>query len=263
MEQAEIDEHLKEIVGRFCEPPPSFGLMAQHTSGLDTSKPNLHDNKAEFLEGMGAVETALQNTEGLLDFLMARYKKDRPEHETAMRVSEFIDEKARAEVRQKPAETPADVVASGAVDVGLTLSTLYLLIDLAFQLRDRKQKLKDQEAVYWSSKSRPPNHYARTIALRFAKLIARGTGQKPTYGTSRDGGHPSTEFGRALEEIFSLLGISANVAHPARWAIKQLTEDDMEPAPQNALMMGGLLGYSAPRNALMDYAETLSKGEKK
>jgi hypothetical protein len=71
--------------------------------------------------------------------------------------------------------------------------------------------------------------------LRFAKHFAKLRKQKPTFGTSSDGDHPSTDYGRALEEVFEILGIESNVRRAAEWAISQLVDDDWRPPPQNYL----------------------------
>ena len=97
--------------------------------------------------------------------------------------------------------------------------------------------MKDQEELFWSTNHRPPNYYARTIALRLARYYARETQERPTVGTSGDGGHPSTAYTKALEEVFEELGIKATVRLPAKWAVNQITEDDLKPR-----MLGGVLG---------------------
>ncbi len=110
--------------------------------------------------------------------------------------------------------------------------------------QERLNELKDQEIEFWSVSYRAPKSYARTIALRLARLYALHKRQKPPFGTARDGNHPSTDFGRALEEIFDILNIEATVRNPAEWAIDQLTEDEINP-PVNRLL-GGLFGFNPP-----------------
>jgi hypothetical protein len=124
----------------------------------------------------------------------------------------------------------------------------------------------------------------RAIALRLARLYAREKGERPTFGTARDGGHPSTNYGRALERIFEPLGIKDGVRRPAEWALAQLTDDDLRPVSTIALL-GGVFALGVrpdllsevlgdgPRgihelpgsttNALADIAEALPKGRAK
>ena len=216
------------------------------------------------------MDAALVNTGALVDFIYAIYIEEDPNHVTSKRLGEFINREARKDQNRKGSETIVDMIRKNAVEHGLTLVTLFLLVDLRIQLSKRKQELADQESVYWSSAHRAPNYYARTIALRFAKLVARSTGKYPTIGTSRDGGHPSTDFGRALEEIFELLGIGANFRNPAQWAIRQLTDDDLKPSPKPSLfeLGSGILGSQMPKGSLTLLAEALQaevpqKGSKK
>jgi hypothetical protein len=154
----------------------------------------------------------------------------------------------------------ADLVRKNAADAGFTFCLILLILDLVRDLKQRNQELENQEATFWNLSGRAPNHYARTIALRFARLIARKTGKMPTFGTSSDGGHPSTEFGRALEEVFEVLEIRASVRNAARWAISQLSEDDLKPEPMNALGSIFGLGGPPPRNALSPLVELMTKG---
>ena len=101
--------------------------------------------------------------------------------------------------------------------------------------------LKDHKEKFWKFKHRAPDYYARTIALRLAKLFAREVGQRPTFGTAAEGDYPSTAYGRALEEVFEILEIKQKVRTHAKWAIQQITEEDMNPPPVNrlsAMMMG-------------------------
>ena len=153
------------------------------------------------------------------------------------------------------------MIRKNAADAGLTYCLIFLLMDLIKDLNQRRQELENQGAAFWNLSGRAPNYYARTIALRFARVIARETGMKPTFGTARDGGHPSTEFGRALEQVFETLEIKASVRNAAKWAIDQLTEEDLKPEPKNYLTMGSLFGIGAPphQNVLAAYANLLTK----
>ncbi len=265
MEEQDIDARLREIAGRFGW-VPGKGLLNAFSPPFDTSKPNLHDSKAEFLEEKRAVEDALEHIGALVRFVASRFREDEPNHLPASRVSKYIDEKARQDLSREPSKNIVELMLKNATDYGLSFVTGILLLKVESQLENRKQELADQEATYWSSPHRAPNHYARTIALRLAKLVARETGQKPTFGTSRDGGHPSTEYGRALEEIFELLGIKAHVRHPAKWAIEQITESDLKPEPVGSLFKLGKrleLESQQSKSATDKIFEALEKPSKK
>jgi len=122
--------------------------------------------------------------------------------------------------------TAFGLVVQNLRDTGFFENSLNMFADMALAYRQRLNELQDQEKQFWTIQHRAPNHPARTIALRFARSFARQTGKRPTFGTSNLGEHPSTDFGRALEEVFEMLGIRANLRETATWAIDQLTEPD-------------------------------------
>jgi hypothetical protein len=239
MEEASVNERLWTIADRFSV-PKSAGLVGAGGPPFDISRPNSHDSKAEFLQEKRTVSSALESAKPLLALILnGVLTKGGPEHAAIRKVLKSVDANVRSNRRTGRLETVFDLTCSNASSIGVSTVLALLLFDLVDALESRDRELESQEAIFWSSAGRAPNHYARTIALRFAKLVARATGRKPTFGTARDGGHPSTDFGRALEEIFKVLGVGADVRNAARWAISQLTEDDLKTLPRNAL--AGLL----------------------
>lgn len=221
------EERIRAIADRFLD-RAGVASLSRFESPFDVAKPNLHDNKPDFLAEQTTVLTAISQAEGLLDLLIASHRDGAVSSEVGERLNTFVDLQARKASRNFSVVTAYELVRRNAAEVGLTSSLAMQLIDLKTTLEARKQELSDQESEFWSGKSRPPNHYARTIALRFARLVARKTNAKPTFGTSRDGSHPSTEFGRALEEIYEVLEIRSNVKNAAVWAISQLTDEDCQ-----------------------------------
>lgn len=243
MEELSLNDALRAITDRFCVVQP-IGLLGHLGPPFDTTKPNQHDNKADFLAEKSAVDEAIAQSTGILDFLSAGFDKDAENHLMAKTLGEYVIKFARDKNRNTPVDSTLALTQKNAADVGLAYVLFFLVSDYHAAMTARKKELSDQEVEFWSGNSRPPNHYARTIALRFARWIASNTGKRPTFGTSRDGGHPSTDYGRALEEVFELLGIKANFRRAAEWAIGQLTDDDLRPSPpagQNAL--ASLLDY--------------------
>ena len=262
MGQADDTEQLWEIAERFGVKPGS-GLLAKAAGPFDVTKPNHHDNKSDFLQEKQAVDHMIDHCWELL-FLIAGDKDEPPETTKAREaINRFLDDSARSGNRHDLPETIPQFLRKAASDVSITLVLPYLLLDVWKALTKRKQELTDQEIEFWSDRHRPPNHYARTIALRLARMIAMQTRKRPTIGTARDGGHPSTEYGRALEDTFKVLGIKANVRNAGTWAIGQLTDDDISP-PMNALAgldWGSSQGQrQRRRNALDDIAKALQKG---
>ena len=141
----------------------------------------------------------------------------------------------------------SDLAKRNFTETGLYNNFIEMTMFMQFVYKRRLKELEEQEALFWNVKSRPPNYYARTIALRFAKFYARQKSEKPTFGISRDGPHPSTEYGRILEEVFRILGIEGAVRGPAKWAISQITDDDLKPPFD---VMGTILGKGASFSGL-------------
>lgn len=140
--------------------------------------------------------------------------------------------------------------------------TLIIVMDFESAINQRLQDLEAQRGEYWNLSHRAPNHFARIIALRFAKAIARNTGKKPTIGTSRDGKHPSTEFGRALDEVYKLLGIHADFRRAGEWAVKQLTDADLSPGYDVFADLGSF-GSGQSTNALAALMAATARTDKK
>lgn len=209
----------------------------------------------------------MEHTKGVLDQLIGSNHDDDPEHNAMVhRLRDAIQKNVERRRPRRPLETASDLAQKNLVDTGFYHNSLVTILETYIAYNQRLTELLDQEKQFWSVPHRPPNYYARTIALRFARQYAREREAKPTFGISSQGSHPSTEFGRALEKIFEILAIKANVRNAADWAIDQLTEDDWSP-PANALL-GGLFGMPrerglperSERNALADIAGELKKG---
>ena len=122
-----------------------------------------------------------------------------------------------------------DLVRKNVADIGGFNATLYVLLDFWMALSSRHDELKDQNEKFWNLPHRAPDYYARAIALRLARLFARVTGQRPTYGSSGVSGDPSTSYSRALKQVFKLLGIKGGIRTHAEYAVAQITEEDLKP----------------------------------
>ena len=258
-------QNIRDTVDRMLEPFGKKLPTAQRGFGrptlsqilpIDISKPNQHDSKAEFLAEQRAVEAALNSVSETVRALTPRTDDDYGDEQRQMldRLRPIIDEKL---LRLSQAENISDATSLARQNVALSggfTTSLFVLLDLWSALGDRQQELKDQERRFWNLDHKAPNYYARTIALRLAKLYGQYTGQRPTVGTSALTGDPSTSFSRALKDIFLALNINGTVRPYASWAIDQLTEEDLQP-PET---LGGLLGTltnssQETRNLLADY----------
>jgi hypothetical protein len=231
------EERLRAVEDAVLELLSPRNALAFGVPTLDVTKPNFHDSKSEFRRELEAVETSI---ESLRKVIGALYPVDRNTDEAAAlllrRVEDAVDNSARRHLLVGTPNTITDLVRKNKADTGFFNHALWCIADMLVLLTERRDELKDQERQYWNKKHRPPNYYARAIALRLARLYAREKGEKPTFGTARDGGYPNTRFGRALERIFEALEITGGVKHPAKWAISQLTDEDLQTIRPNALL---------------------------
>lgn len=239
------DELLHAIVDEMLKP---FGKTSQRDNRLllhpgppfDTSRPNEHDTKADFLREKKAVQDSLRHVAGLVQNLMSQGGQE--DHEAMLsRLRPIIDQKLRDISPKTGLNDGFELVRKNVADVGGFTASALILLDLWTVLADRSHELKSQEEKFWDISHRAPNYYARAIALRLAKLYSREAGLYPTSGTSGTTGEPSTSYTRALEKVFKLLDIKSAARSPAEWAIEQLTEDDLR--NDRATVLGGLLGY--------------------
>lgn len=228
--------------------------LAQYTPPIDIDAPNQHGSKREFKQELHAVEASMADINNVFDTLFATEDDEPEKRESCDGLGQWIDDFGRRKIKSDPVTSPMEIVRQSTFLTGLRRMYLMLSLDMISALEERHKELKDQEKEFWTVSHRPPNQYARIIALRTARVYAVTKGEFPTLGTSRDGGHPSTSFGRGLEQIFNILGIEAKIRGPAKWAIGQLTEADTKP-PKPA-PMGGILGMMHPP----DYENELSQG---
>lgn len=237
MTTPEQDERIRDVVDRLLD-HTSRNALAFAAPRLDTSRPNIHDSKAEFQAELQVVQEAIDNLHAAYKRLAGPADEDSAERKAMLaRLRANIDQNARNRLAGVSPKSALDLIRKSKAEVGLYTNSLWALYDLITSLEDRRSELKSQEKEFWTIKNRAPNYYARAIAQRLARIYARDMGKRPTFGTARDGGHPSTDFGRALEEVFSIIGVRANVRRAAEWAINELTENDLQP-----YLLGSILG---------------------
>jgi hypothetical protein len=250
MSEKSQEELLDEILDRFLGPQKFNALAPRGLGGipprLDVSKPNIHDSKKEFLREKNAVANVIELLNGVLSQVLG--KKDDVEHKEMIgRLQASIDQGATRSMRSLDVSSASDLAIRNVMQTGFYYGSLFVILEMIGVYKERLRELDDQERQFWTVSNRPPNYYARTIALRLARLFAKEKRQKPTFGISREGNYPSTVFGRALEQVFCVLKIKASVRNAAEWAIDQLQEDDWNPR-QNALAgLGSILGAPDPK----------------
>lgn len=227
---------------------------------IDTSKPNQHSNKAEFSVEFEAVNNSLNLITELIEVLTGA-SGDNAQEEMLIRLGRIIQEKLVRLAPREKVESPVELVRRNVADVGGFTASLFVLLDLMTVLRERHAELKDQEEQFWNVSHRPPDYFARAIALRLARLYSQETGERPTIGTSGETGDPSTGYTWALREIFDLLGIATKVRSPAEWAVEQLREADLRPSLYRSQTVESARTESpSRRETIRKIADAIKKG---
>ena len=204
---------------------------------LDTTRPNLHENKHDFQEEFDFV---LKSSDDLFSLYHGLISYDEVEKFSPYGISfNFFSQALDRRKSERHPKTALDLILDNIRNVDYLAAMKRVIFDLYLSFSNRKSELEEQQKLFWSTQGRPPDHYARAIALRLAKLYGRQKYTKPTIGTSSDGDHPSTEFGRFLQELFEILEIETGFRLPAEWAIDQLTDEDV--GMQNSLGLFDLL----------------------
>lgn len=226
----------------------SKNLLSPYSTPFDVSRPNIHDNKAEFLKEFSTVVAILEHCEGIIAALVAPNGDVSPEHQAMTdRLAVAINVSGLESRSRTSVYTATHLIMRNVIETGLHHNFMQVVTLARNGYRERFQELSRQEEAFWSVAHRPPNYYARTIALRFAKRFGKMRNIKPTFGTTSDSNHPSTDYGRALEEVFEILGIKSNVRKAAEWAIAQLKDEDWQAPPQNVL--AGLFNYDPEQSS--------------
>lgn len=219
--------------------PGGLTILGGAAPPFDLAKPNIHDSKGEFLLERNTVRDSIDHLTAALALLVRpEEERDADYNKMVGRLIEIISSHTVRSSERKPLKDARDVAIRNVVDTGFFFNAIVVNFDLLAALKSRLEELDRQEKEFWSISHRPPNYYARTIALRFAKFYARQAQTKPTFGISSEGAHPSTDYGRLLEEIFGILKIKANVRGAAEWALPQITEADFQPPPSALVGLG-------------------------
>ena len=234
--QMTTDQQVKEFVERNF---PQEGKSILGRSHLDTSNPTLHDSKPEFLDELAFVKRSAEELFALYQGLVEQGEPS-VDKVSGLHV-EFLMQAYRESRTGPPLKTALDLAMDNARRVDYWGFTKVFVFDLYLNFSRRLLALEEQKALFWSTQGRPPDHYARTMALRLGKLFTQEKAQLPTIGTASDGDHPSTPFGRHLQELFGILGISTGFRLPGEWAVEQLTEDDLPLPHPKGLLQPGIL----------------------
>jgi hypothetical protein len=112
-------------------------------------------------------------------------------------------------------------ILAGIVEMGAETAS-YILVASVIEMK-RLERFRD--ANFTKGRGRRKNARAHHVADTLAQFYLKVLKERPTYGVSD--GYPSTRFATALQEIFEILGINANIRGPAENAIKQITDADI------------------------------------
>lgn len=196
-------EELRELAKLHLGWKPEEDLLDFGEPPFDVTKPNIHDSKKDFLLERDTVREIIKHLEAVFRLLYKPEDDETPEHhEMVDRLSFAIETKAKENRSGGRSRTAVDIALKNVVDAGFHHTSILVLLDMLSAYRQRLFELNEQEKEFWTVSNRPPNYYARTIALRFARFYARQTRTRPTYGASSDGAHPSTQYGRLLVKFF-------------------------------------------------------------
>lgn len=243
MAEKTASELIKELMTEKLGWKPHGTVLGGNRDPFDISQPNIHENKSDFLYEMDAVSTVVKNSSEIIDKIFVKAEIETNQHrEMVDRLIPAIESQAIKIVQNDPPSSAFDLVQKNMLENEFYWHSLVTVFQMGNAYNERLRELRDQEMEFWSVNHRPPNYYARAIALRFARFYARQTSKKPTFGTSRDGPHPSTDYAKLLEEIFSILEIKSGLRNPAIYAIERITPEDIKPETSSLSQLGKLFG---------------------
>lgn len=219
-------DRLNKLAGQlFIESKEKFS--GQDHPPFDISLVALHQHKGQFTVELKIVKSMVRHLESVLHVMGdARDNKGTAKE----RIQKAVDKAIRSGTRRRKLRggSSRDLVIQNIRETGFFEGSLEVLEDMLFAYRSVLDELLAQQEMFWSMAHRPPDHFARMIVLRFARLFHRETGKMPTLGTSSQGGHPATDFSLALEKIFTILEIETKPRLPAEWAKEQFEEEIRE-----------------------------------
>lgn len=226
LQNTRINEVLQDL---FAKRPKGLDELKLANLKLDTSRPNLHDTKREFLQEYIIVEELVKNlTRSLKLMSLEPENAGTPSSPAGEGIKKAVDTYELLPGKIDGSSKALDLILYSQAKIGFFSSFAASMQLMTAALTDHLFELREQKRLYWSDTHRSPHHYPRTIALRLAQMYSSIMEARPTFGTAY-GGHPSTEYGRALEKIFTILEIKSSVKNAANWAISRLTEDDKLP----------------------------------
>ena len=221
-------ERLNKVVNTMLGLPD--GMIANDQEyPFDISRPVKHASKKAFKTEFAAVDKIVKRLEGLLDAFLAE-----GEGEDGFKIraplwplEKGINQKAIKITEKWITKTARQLAFKNIVSTSFQHNALISQFLLLMAYTSLRRELHLQKASYWSGRGRSRNHYAYIIADRMARLYVCMKLARPGVGESSDGNHPSTDYARAVEEAFEILGISAHWKAPALEARDGITDSDI------------------------------------
>ena len=177
MTEKEKIERLNRLADRLFSPSdPTYS--GRDFPPFDIDRVNVHNKKKDFNDEVRAVTVIVGHLHGMLETLQISSPiADATKEAMIGRIKDAVDNVIRGQVRRKKLRGASanDLVVQNFRDTGFFENSHTLLSDMIFAYKQRLDELIDQEKQFWSAPNRAPNHFARTIVLRFGRLFARQT----------------------------------------------------------------------------------------
>lgn len=220
---------------------------------FELERRSIHATKAEFDEALALARRSLTLLRDLDELLREGSATLGLADDYAFRSVDHKQETSNA-LRQEDMDAPfvkEKFLIYAAKELGFTRSLRLLIGKKMISTQIYIEVLEVQGDIYWRGSHRPADWHARNVAEWLCRLYVEAYGKRPTMGSGA-GGKPAGKFARALDTILRVLGIETGFATPGKWAISEVTDEQVERAkdalnpPLNALLALGLGGLSIP-----------------
>lgn len=152
-----------------------------------------------------------------------------------------LDSGIRARVRGMPVESAYDLICDNCIKAGAARIAVEMMGVLSSEIDEYKTKIAEAEAKWPKNRNKAR---AMHVADEIAEVYVSHLGKKPSYGTEGhkdDAGQSkkwaSTDFSRAVHEIFSILKVDGNPDEAAMHSAQKYTDKTAAEAQQEMQKM--------------------------